>query len=402
MSATAEQMAALRSFDAVLKSHRPDFAGMLDRGVRVNKPSAVEDWSLADATDGPPGTITGYLSTFNDIDLVGDRVMPGAFRDSIKYLKDAGIRIPLMYDHGDDGKGRGFQNPRMVIGVIDELREDRKGLWFKGRLDLDNEVARDLHRLMLIDPSVVRCSFAYDQLEAVKAKDKAMNLTRLHILEGTLTFQPANPLAGVTSIKTAGMPTNVQRLAVELDTHMAIAQRGHYDAVKAWDALLYRMVREGKTSTSLADVAATRCRCGRYITSKVQPPVTGGSVSWQACESCGAIRSFIPDGMTGKAADREHRNIRSKVYTVPVNDTRAADAAHNAKMLAHLKKVQQKREVRDLVSFATAPARPARADQRRDIAALQEFVKTTVKKSTTTDITSLFGDAAPIPLEKLR
>ena len=40
--------------------------------------------------------IEGYLSTFNNIDLVDDVVMPGAFKDFINSVQDKKVKLPLL------------------------------------------------------------------------------------------------------------------------------------------------------------------------------------------------------------------------------------------------------------------------------------------------------------------
>src|SRR3954471_19697724 len=64
-------------------------------------------------------TIEGFASVFNNLDSYSDIVMPGAFAKSI------GKRKPVMlWQHNSD----------QPIGVWDEMEEQKKGLYVKGRI----------------------------------------------------------------------------------------------------------------------------------------------------------------------------------------------------------------------------------------------------------------------------
>jgi HK97 family phage prohead protease len=85
---------------------------------------------------GPEGVFAGYASLFGKVDLGRDLVLPGAFRDSL--LKKGAKGIKLLFQH----------NPDEPIGVWDELREDARGLFVRGRLLPEVAKARDVLHLM--------------------------------------------------------------------------------------------------------------------------------------------------------------------------------------------------------------------------------------------------------------
>lgn len=66
--------------------------------------------------------IAGYASLFGVRDRSGDRVLPGAFRASLKSRGTA--RIAMLWQH----------DPAQPIGRWERLGEDRRGLWVIGRL----------------------------------------------------------------------------------------------------------------------------------------------------------------------------------------------------------------------------------------------------------------------------
>ena len=69
--------------------------------------------------DGP-GTIKGYGAVFGVVDQGGDVLDPKAF-DKMSPRKGS---IKMLWQH----------DPTQPIGVWDEVREDERGLWVKGRL----------------------------------------------------------------------------------------------------------------------------------------------------------------------------------------------------------------------------------------------------------------------------
>lgn len=90
------------------------------------------------AAGAPDGTIEGYGSIFNVVDSYSDIVVKGAFLDSLGRLKAEGRGVKMLWQH-DQG---------CPIGVWDEVREDDRGLYCKGRLLLDVDKAREAYALM--------------------------------------------------------------------------------------------------------------------------------------------------------------------------------------------------------------------------------------------------------------
>jgi phage head maturation protease len=80
----------------------------------------------------PDGTFAGYASLFGTEDLGSDIVLPGAFRDSLAKRGARGIK--MLFQH----------KPEEPIGVWEQLKEDARGLYAKGRLMLDVARAREV------------------------------------------------------------------------------------------------------------------------------------------------------------------------------------------------------------------------------------------------------------------
>jgi HK97 family phage prohead protease len=82
------------------------------------------------------GTVEGYASLFGEIDQARDMVMRGAFAETLRLR---GVRrIPMLFQH----------DPAEPIGVWLELREDRHGLFARGKLIPEVARARELLSLL--------------------------------------------------------------------------------------------------------------------------------------------------------------------------------------------------------------------------------------------------------------
>ncbi len=82
------------------------------------------------------GTFSGYASLFGAVDLGKDLVERGAFAKALQERGATGIRMLFQHD------------PAEPIGTWTEIREDRRGLFVRGRLATDVARAREVHALM--------------------------------------------------------------------------------------------------------------------------------------------------------------------------------------------------------------------------------------------------------------
>lgn len=85
------------------------------------------------AVVGDPGVFEGYACTFNSIDSYNSVFLPGCFT---KTLKERAGKIKVLWDHED------------LIGVPEELHEDERGLFVRGRLILDVAKAAETYALI--------------------------------------------------------------------------------------------------------------------------------------------------------------------------------------------------------------------------------------------------------------
>lgn len=144
--------------------------------------------AVKDDAGKPTGEVTAIVSVFGNVDLVGDRVVKGAFADSLAEWKESGDPIPMLWSHD-------WSNPMSHIGSWDAAKavETDEGLELTGTVDIGsgNPIADQAFKLM--SQRLVReFSFAYDVLDEAPAKDGANELLALSLIEAGPTLKGAN------------------------------------------------------------------------------------------------------------------------------------------------------------------------------------------------------------------
>ncbi|MBE0414656.1 HK97 family phage prohead protease [Yoonia sp.] len=133
-------------------------------------------------TDGT--VISGYASLFGKSDQGGDTVETGAYAASLA----KGRKIRMLWQH----------DPAQPIGVWDEVREDARGLWVKGRLLTD--VARGREAASLIGAGAIDgLSIGYRTVRARKDDKGGRLLSELELWEVSLVTFPMLPDARVAA-----------------------------------------------------------------------------------------------------------------------------------------------------------------------------------------------------------
>lgn len=126
------------------------------------------------------GRVFGYASVFGNVDRGGDRVLAGAFRKTL----GSGKRVRMLWQHKMDE----------VIGGWDTLREDNKGLWVEGNLNLDVQRARETYALMKADQiDGLSIGYTTDRSSVKRASDGAVELSELDLFEVSVVTVPMNP-----------------------------------------------------------------------------------------------------------------------------------------------------------------------------------------------------------------
>ena len=135
-------------------------------------------------TDG--STIEGYASLFGKADQGGDTVETGAYAASLRKTTAKKASIKMLWQH----------DPAQPIGVWDEVHEDAKGLWVKGRILTD--VARGREAAALIGAGAIDgLSIGYRTIKSRKNDKGGRLLSELELWEVSLVTFPMLPDARV-------------------------------------------------------------------------------------------------------------------------------------------------------------------------------------------------------------
>ena len=134
------------------------------------------------------GTFEGYASVFGVVDQGMDVVEHGAFRKSL----GSGRKVKMLWQH-DQGQ---------PIGVWDEIREDEKGLFVKGRVLKDVQKGAEAQALLKAG-ALDSMSIGYKAIDATRegAGGGVRKLLEVDLFEISLVTFPMLPDAMVTDVK---------------------------------------------------------------------------------------------------------------------------------------------------------------------------------------------------------
>jgi hypothetical protein len=135
--------------------------------------------------------IAGYASLFGAEDQGGDVVLEGAYRGSLMRLAKAGHGVKMLWQH----------DPARPIGVWDEVREDARGLWVRGRLLVEVQAAREAH-VLLQAGAIDGLSIGYRTVRAEKSGGRRL-LHEIELWEVSLVTFPMLPEARVEAPREA-------------------------------------------------------------------------------------------------------------------------------------------------------------------------------------------------------
>lgn len=143
---------------------------------------------------GDDGVIEGYASAFGVVDCYNEVVEPGAFTASLVDAKRKGRSIKMLWQH----------DSWQPIGVWDDLAEDAKGLYVKGRILKDASRSASEAYGLLKGGALDELSIGYRTLQTAPHDDKqgVLRLLKLELREVSLvTFGALGRAARVTDVK---------------------------------------------------------------------------------------------------------------------------------------------------------------------------------------------------------
>jgi HK97 family phage prohead protease len=131
----------------------------------------------------------GHGAVFNNVDMGGEIVMPGAFLKSLAEHQKIGTWPSMLWMHQRDE----------VPGVWHEISEDKSGLYVKGEI-LDTTLGNDVYKL-LSKKAVRGLSIGYRERDYDFDRNGNRRLKEVYLGEVSIVSTAMNPLARVESVK---------------------------------------------------------------------------------------------------------------------------------------------------------------------------------------------------------
>lgn len=204
------------------------------------------DFQMEVKLAGDTGEFSGYASVFGNVDLGGDVIERGAFKEFVT-TKDGMVRV--LYQH----------DTRNPIGKA-RVWEDAHGLGFDGKLVLEDALARKSYAYMkagILDGM----SIGYDVLggpgEGFEMKGDVRVLKKLKLWEISLVTFGMNPLAQVASVKHHQQITSIREYERFLRDEGGFSNAQAKLLARAWCTLPGQRDADGEGDESLKQLVDT-------------------------------------------------------------------------------------------------------------------------------------------------
>jgi hypothetical protein len=165
------------------------------------------------------GTFVGMGAVYNNVDLGGDKILPGAFTRTLNSRKGA---VPILWQHQPD-------NP-IGSAIVTEIPA---GLQVQGSLELSDPTARKAYTFM--KAGVTRgLSIGYETVQSTMDGD-VRNLTELKLYEISCVTFPMNESATISSVKSLSDEDRTKHFK-NIDFHrksIDLSQRAIRESLKA-------------------------------------------------------------------------------------------------------------------------------------------------------------------------
>lgn len=157
------------------------------------------------------GVVKGYGATFGNVDRGQDRILKGAFSESIAKHQEKGKQLKMLSEHWD------------TIGGWPVFSETRKGLKVEGNINLDVQKGIETYSLakqgVLTDLSIgyraIDVEFVNEKVGEKDGNDIMMNIRNIkkaELFEVSIVSHPMNEEANITSVKSCKTITDITRL----------------------------------------------------------------------------------------------------------------------------------------------------------------------------------------------
>lgn len=190
--------------------------------------------------DGPVGRFSGYGAVFGNVDAYNERILPGAFADTLAEAKTRGRMPAMLWQH----------NPTQPIGVWRSMREDERGLYVEGEL-ADTQLGREAYSLLKLGAlSGLSIGFSVAK-ETLNRDENIRDLVAINLWEVSPVTFPANSEARVSQVKFTGPEMTIR----EFERFLRDAGSFSATQAKAIAARGFKALRDEATTDDVTDAA---------------------------------------------------------------------------------------------------------------------------------------------------
>ena len=147
------------------------------------------------------GQFVALAAVFDNIDSYGDRLIKGAFADTLSEWSASGDPIPVIYQHA-------WGDPFLHIGYVLSAQETDTGLLYKGQIDIeDNPTAAQVYRLMK-GRRLKQQSFGFDVIDGmsvVEDERPVFEITKVRLYEVGPCLVGVNQATNLLDIKSGSV-----------------------------------------------------------------------------------------------------------------------------------------------------------------------------------------------------
>jgi HK97 family phage prohead protease len=140
--------------------------------------------NLSVKSEGTNLYLEGYAAVYGNVDSYKDIIQAGAFDAFL--LSEEAKRVKFCFNH----------DIYKVIGVVEELKSDEKGLWFRAKLS-NTSLGKDV-AVLIEDGALSEFSIGYRTEDSIYKDDGVRVLTKLFLYEFSVVSRAANPKAVLT------------------------------------------------------------------------------------------------------------------------------------------------------------------------------------------------------------
>lgn len=148
-----------------------------------------KEFSLS-AAESADGEVVAYLTTFNNVDKVGDIIRTGALDDFVKSFDPTVNKLPMLYNH----------DVSSIAGEWKTLEIDEIGVKGTGILYTETTLGKDIHSL-LKRKAVAAVSIGFRSNDHKILPTGGYEFKSIDLVETSIVLNPANPEARILSVK---------------------------------------------------------------------------------------------------------------------------------------------------------------------------------------------------------